>query len=159
MKPIYSMPTNKRHTHVTPIAHYVATFKRAQRPWLARLWGKIDTRNNNMKACWKWRGFIDPQGQPKLRWGQSYKSAHRLVYEQVVGPIGDKHLRWTCETIACMNPEHMVVGGNKRTYATPKADKVRAEAKLFALVGFSTNQLAKLLGVAPKTITRALEEV
>lgn len=145
-------------TGVPPIATIANNYRRARRPWLGRLWSKINSHNEDPHKCWEWRGYIAPDGQPKLKWGASYKSAHRLIYEIRVGEIGRKHLRWTCPTDGCMNPNHMTLGGNKRESATPVADTIREDAHLFALVGFNRAQLARLLAVSPKTVQRALEK-
>jgi HNH endonuclease len=53
--------------------------------------------------CWPWRGLVDER---VAKWRG--KSASRLVYAQLVGPIPDGQiLQRTCRNYLCVNPGHM----------------------------------------------------
>lgn len=57
--------------------------------------------------CWLWTGAIT-KGYATCRWkGKTYR-AHRLAYEQWVGPIAEGlDLDHLCKTPRCVNPAHL----------------------------------------------------
>lgn len=60
------------------------------------------------ESCWLWRGTLTDHGYGRVvRPGRS-KYAHRVAYEDIVGPIPDglviDHL---CRVHACVNPDHL----------------------------------------------------
>lgn len=59
-------------------------------------------------GCWMWQLSTNDRGYG-LAWdGSKLVKAHRLVYEQEVGPIPEgKVLDHRCFVLACVNPEHM----------------------------------------------------
>lgn len=60
-------------------------------------------------GCWIWGGSVDKDGYGKLKIDGSMWLAHRMVYEDLVGPIPAAHvLHHACETPPCVNPEHLV---------------------------------------------------
>jgi hypothetical protein len=55
-------------------------------------------------GCWLWGGHIDKRGYGRLRG----KGAHRLTYQEFVGPIPDGlDLDHLCRVTACVNPQHL----------------------------------------------------
>lgn len=70
-----------------------------------RFWSKVKITD----TCWIWTGARNTWGYGHL-WagGQRWVAAHRLAFEQMVGPIADgltiDHL---CRNRACVRPEHM----------------------------------------------------
>jgi hypothetical protein len=84
----------------------------APRPVADRFWEKVDRRGP--KECWPWLAGKNRWGYGHLHVGSkadfSHRlvSAHRLVYELVVGPIPEgltiDHL---CRNRACVNPAHL----------------------------------------------------
>lgn len=59
--------------------------------------------------CWIWLGSFRPNSQyGRVYFNQKYRSAHRAVYEDQIGPIPDGHdLHHLCEVQACVNPSHL----------------------------------------------------
>lgn len=60
--------------------------------------------------CWNWTGLIDARGygQMRLRYGDAARKAHRLCYEQFVGPIPEGlQLDHLCRNRLCVNPDHL----------------------------------------------------
>ena len=77
------------------------------RPILDRLLPRFTI--NGHTGCWDWTGYVMPNGYGKLTIpGSRSNLAHRLMYEELVGPIPKgldiDHL---CRNRACVNPEHM----------------------------------------------------
>lgn len=70
---------------------------------------KIARRKN---GCWIWRGGVDGNGYGNIPAKQGgTTSAHRRVYEWLVGPIPDGAvLRHSCDTRRCVNPDHLTPG-------------------------------------------------
>lgn len=64
--------------------------------------------------CWEWTGAIDPAtgygkaGAGSLTDGtRRVVNVHRFVYEQLVGPVGDKIMDHLCRNKRCCNPDHL----------------------------------------------------
>lgn len=73
-----------------------------------RFWSKVDKTGD----CWIWQSTLR-NGYGIFHYQKKKVSAHRLAYELVVGPPGDKKVRHTCDTPACVRPEHLVLGSYK----------------------------------------------
>ena len=59
-------------------------------------------------ACWKWKRAYSSNGRPQAWNGKIMTHAHRLIYEELVGPIPAGYdLHHLCENVSCVNPEHM----------------------------------------------------
>lgn len=71
---------------------------------IAAFWAKV----KRTSSCWLWTGAMRGTGYGHLAWQGSYRAAHRVAYELLVGPIPDglvlDHL---CRTPACVNPAHL----------------------------------------------------
>lgn len=62
--------------------------------------------------CWEWQGATNGVGHPKVAWltaeGKTHKSARRVVWEVVRGPLTDKQLvTVSCDNQKCLNPAHL----------------------------------------------------
>lgn len=73
--------------------------------YVERFWSKVEKTD----GCWRWQGTIDPStGYGRIRILGRDVYAHRLAYEQVIGPIPEglviDHL---CRVRSCVNPEHL----------------------------------------------------
>lgn len=56
-------------------------------------------------GCWIWIGAVDRYGYGRIHHG---KHAHRVFYEQRVGPIPDGlQLDHLCRATLCVNPDHL----------------------------------------------------
>lgn len=76
------------------------------------------TRASN--GCWLWSGPVTQYGQinlvrdGKVLWIQ----AHRAAYEVFIGPIPKGMVvRHRCDTPACINPKHLLVGTRRQNVA------------------------------------------
>lgn len=65
-------------------------------------------------GCWEWTGSVSVGGYGQLRVGSIVDGtdrlvpAHRLVYEELVGPIpAGLHIDHLCRNPACVNPAHL----------------------------------------------------
>jgi hypothetical protein len=86
-----------------------------------RLWAKID-KSGGPDACWLWTGSRT-FGYGRLNVDKIPKLAHRLAYEDAVGPIPEGFvLRHLCESRyprgdktcrLCCNPAHLAPGTDK----------------------------------------------
>ena len=65
----------------------------------------------NSNGCWVWQGSLFRKGYGRgFLLGHSTRSAHRLVFESLVGKIPDgMECHHTCDNKACCNPEHIAV--------------------------------------------------
>ena len=70
-----------------------------------RFWAKVDKSGPN--GCWIWTAALS-RGYGKFGINGGTKSAHRLSYESLVGPIPEGlQLDHLCRTPACVNPDHL----------------------------------------------------
>lgn len=59
-------------------------------------------------SCWEWQGAKHPLGYGNMRVGKKTQWAHRVVYENLVGPIEEgMSLDHLCRNPSCVNPEHL----------------------------------------------------
>lgn len=60
------------------------------------------------EGCWLWLGTITPNGYGQIRVSRSNRSAHRVLYEFLVGPIPEGlDLDHLCRVRRCVNPAHL----------------------------------------------------
>jgi hypothetical protein len=62
-------------------------------------------------TCWEWIGQRWKSGYGYLRPNRKIVSAHRYIYEELVGPIPDGlDLLHSCDNPGCVNPDHLRPG-------------------------------------------------
>jgi hypothetical protein len=60
------------------------------------------------RPCWVWTRARDANGYGALGRNGKTLSAHRFVYEQLIGPVPDAlELDHLCCNPACVNPDHL----------------------------------------------------
>jgi hypothetical protein len=71
----------------------------------ARFWAKVDIRSYD--GCWEWTAARH-NGHGFFNVGGRTTTAHRVSYEQIVGPIPDGlQLDHLCRNRGCVNPMHL----------------------------------------------------
>lgn len=69
-------------------------------------------------GCVIFTGALNPYGYGILSVSNTARLAHRLAYELSVGPIpAGAVVRHSCDTPACVNPEHLSVGAQRDNVA------------------------------------------
>jgi HNH endonuclease len=72
-------------------------------------WEKVDKGDGS--GCWLWTGTRITRGYGQLKFGDSYRLAHRMAYEMLIGPIPDG--QWVlhrCDVRHCVRPDHLFLG-------------------------------------------------
>ena len=99
----------KKGLHLSPATQ----FKKGHGfvPVLERLMAKIQKTT----SCWLWTASLNNQGYGRLgmKGQKRTKLAHRLMYEEVVGPTNGLDVLHTCDTPHCVNPDHLFLGTHK----------------------------------------------
>lgn len=58
--------------------------------------------------CWIYTGYTPPDGYGRIHYNRKPALAHRVCYEQLVGPIPEGlELDHVCRRPACVNPDHL----------------------------------------------------
>lgn len=86
---------------------------------IENFWSKV---RRDESGCWLWQAGVDKDGYGKFAVGlggrrQRHVRAHRFAYEMLVGPISSPQLRHSCDTPACVNPQHLLPGDPKSNQA------------------------------------------
>ncbi len=59
-------------------------------------------------GCWLWNGQLNGNRYGMAHYDGKHQVAHRAVYEDLVGPIGEGlQLDHLCRVTACVNPDHL----------------------------------------------------
>lgn len=68
---------------------------------------RLDHYTAKTPGCWFWIGTTH-EDRGRLFWENRWQRAHRLWYEQVVGPIPEGHeVDHLCKNSICVNPRHL----------------------------------------------------
>lgn len=74
-----------------------------------RFWEKV----NKMESCWLWTAGCDSDGYGSFHLNGKDEKAHRMSWFLMYGEWPDLLVLHTCDTPACVNPEHLFLGDNK----------------------------------------------
>lgn len=70
----------------------------------ARFFAKVHMTD----GCWIWTGAVVPRGYGKLYVNGRVAYAHRIAYEQMIGPIPTGHeVDHLCFNTGCVRPDHL----------------------------------------------------
>lgn len=59
-------------------------------------------------GCWLWLGSVDRGGYARINVAGRNAVAHRVAYEEFVGPIAnDLQIDHLCRVRSCVNPQHL----------------------------------------------------
>lgn len=149
--------------------------KQGPRPIMDRLMERIQYDTNG--GCWLWTGYVRDGHYGRFAINKAKHTAHRVMYEQVVGPIPrGMFVCHKCDVRACVNPDHlflgthvenmidMVVKGrsnkNEGRHGSNNPTAILNEEKVLAIrarEGEPYEDIAKDFGVAPKTIGNVIK--
>ena len=136
-----------------------------------RFWKKV----NKTDACWLWTANVLKGGYGLFK-ADRQRLAHRVAffYEHGAYPVGV--LRHTCDTPACVNPEHLIDGtqaeniadtiargryvkavGEKNGHAKLSNQRVKELREEYALGGISTSEIARRENISQGCIWRMLK--
>lgn len=115
-------------------------------------------------GCVIWQGTISNAGYGQAGRGNAKYSAHRFVYETLVGPISDGQVvRHKCDVRACVNTEHLELGSRAdnnrdkalrdRTGNAKMSNDDVIDARWAHGMGATGAALARAYGVTASTIS------
>lgn len=127
-----------------------------------------------MSGCWLWGGSVFGNGYGYFRRSKGRGiSSHRYSFEIHKGPIPiGAHVLHTCDTPACCNPDHLIVGTHQEnmkhrdeTGRQAKGNLIRTtklteeqvlEMRSLYAKGIQQKELAYKYGIHPSQISRIL---
>lgn len=89
---------------------YSGGYHRVTVPIAERFWTSV----KKTETCWLWTAGVDQEGYGQLVWREMHeRRAHRVSWVLHYGPVpaGRKVLH-TCDTPACVRPDHLFVGSD-----------------------------------------------
>lgn len=115
-------------------------------------------------GCWLWTGIVGANGYGRARRGQRKISAHRVVYEQHMGPISDDlMLDHLCRVRHCVNPAHLEPVTNAENQRRGNAVRLDWDAVRFIRANcrprhpeFSMRALGRRFGVTHEAIRKII---
>lgn len=86
-----------------------------------RFWPKVD-RSGGPTACWPWIAKAKhPFGYGRMNSRGAQLKAHQIAFVLANGgPLGDIHVRHSCDFPGCCNPAHLIAGTHKDNMADAK---------------------------------------
>lgn len=75
-----------------------------------RIWSQVVKAPGD--GCWEWQGYTGTWGSGLLYIGYQTYIVHRVIWEQVYGPLEEGQLlRATCGSSSCVRPSHRQLCG------------------------------------------------
>lgn len=129
----------------------------------------IDNSVRGENNCWLWQ-LSTNRGYGQIRVKDKMKKAHRVSYEEFIGPIPNGLLvRHVCNNTICLNPFHLLVGthqdnsddklranrqakGADNGRAKLTEDQVREIRRLYETGRYSYSELARMFNVSKTPI-------
>lgn len=69
---------------------------------------RLEIRTDRTGECWLWTGRLNGSGYAEMKLGGRYQMAHRVAYQEIVGPIPEgMQLDHLCRVRHCVNPAHL----------------------------------------------------
>ena len=148
---------------------------------IKRFFAKVDIPEENLFACWEWRGGKDPQGYGRIGINQKPYKCNRISYLIWNKKFPNNFACHTCDNPSCVNPLHLWDGTNyenvrdmvakgrhKEGHLQERASLTKEQVKeiidtyspdrTYKRKGEITfTEIAKLYGVNRKTIYRVLK--
>jgi hypothetical protein len=82
-----------------------------------RFWSKVK-KGEGKNACWERDSCVSSSGYGKYRWRGQMRSAHRVSWELVYGPIPSGALvLHSCDKKSCVRPGHLFLGDQQMAHA------------------------------------------
>ncbi|MFJ1995270.1 HNH endonuclease signature motif containing protein [Streptomyces asiaticus] len=88
-------------------------------------------RTDRSSECWLWTGRLNRSGYAEMKVNGRYRMAHRVAYEELVGPIPDGlQLDHLCRIRHCLNPAHLEpVTSAENTRRSPLRNEIKTHCK------------------------------
>lgn len=146
--------------HLIPFQKYSAEEQEARS--MASL---IEAVDKSPEGCWLFTKYKNAKGYGLTNYRGKTVSAHRLMWRLRFGPIPPgKHIRHICDTPACINPDHLLLGSHADNMADRKERKryfkaypklTPAQVRSIRLSTDTTTALARKYAVREATIRMA----
>lgn len=79
-------------------------------PEAERFMSKVHKADN---GCWLWTAYRMKNGYGLFRTPARHELAHRVAYRLFNGTLDARDVMHVCDTPACVNPEHLLLGTRK----------------------------------------------